>query len=111
MLIDFSRSLNASERETLEKRLERMRLLREPVGRASEAFQRAADGPAERHELAIRNGFAYRSNPAPGDGSDRRVPERKLRPPATRIASSRGAALRLELIALALAQAQSRRRR
>lgn len=100
-----------SDRAPLEKRLERLYLLRGPVEKAVAAFEGQADAKVRQDRLLIRDGFAYLSVPAPGGGSDRRVPERRLRPPATRIATSRGAALRLELTALALAQNQRRRGR
>jgi DNA-binding transcriptional ArsR family regulator len=55
--------------------------------------------------LKVRTGFVYRPNdPAAVDYSDRKAPPAAERPPATRLVSPRGSALRLELIALAVAQ-------
>ena len=63
------------------------------------------------NQILIRNGFSYLESPAPGDASDRRLPDPSYRPPATRVLTAKGAALRLELTALALAQASSPRGR
>ena len=60
-----------------------------------------APGRLAARGMVLRTGFVHRSTPAPGYASDRRVPRREHRPPATRIASSKGAALRLYLMALA----------
>ena len=61
----------------------------------------SAPGRLAAKGLVLRTGFVYRATPAPGYASDRRVPKREHRPPATRIGSSQGAALRLYLMALA----------
>lgn len=58
--------------------------------------------------VKIREEFVYQSEPPPGEPDDRAVPPREHRPPATRLISPRGAALRLFLIALFEAQAGTR---
>ena len=104
--LDFSGPPTPKRRAALEKRLARLRAIERSAASATIAFQRAAKAP-EPIPLRLRPGFVYLAEPAPG-GSDRRVPPRASRPPATQISTSRGAALRLELIALALAQARHR---
>lgn len=55
--------------------------------------------------LKVRTSFVYRPHdPSAADYSDRRVPPPAERPPATRLLSPRGSALRLELILLGVAQ-------
>ena len=54
--------------------------------------------------LRLRRPFAHLTDPIDGDSSDRKAPPRELRPPATRISSSLGSALRLELTVIALLQ-------
>lgn len=59
--------------------------------------------------LRIRKSYSYLETQIPERFSDRRAaPPRALRPPATRIGSSRGAALRLHLMVLADAQTHTR---
>lgn len=110
--IDFSRPPTEKEVAKFERRLQRISLpgyadqvlgafdqlrLDSPV---SSSF--AADG------LRVRPEFCYDSTGADVDASDRRAPNRSARPPATRISSSRGSALRLMLVALALVQLHRR---
>ncbi|MDB4872747.1 MAG: hypothetical protein JWL97_3751 [Gemmatimonadales bacterium] len=59
-------------------------------------------------EVRIRSRFVCRSTPAPCDPSDRKLPARRHRPPATRLLSPRGIALRFYLIALCEAQMRTR---
>lgn len=54
--------------------------------------------------LVIRNAFSYREGGADIDASDRKAPPRASRPPATRLATSRGSALQFALTLLSLAQ-------
>jgi hypothetical protein len=77
------------------------------VQKATAAYEKAIGG-SNTSDLHLRTGFAFQSEPAPS-GSDRRAPARELRPPATRIARSKGVALPLELLAIAVAQALKRR--
>lgn len=87
--------------------LSRARRLKGAYGAAAKvAVEKAeaelgAPGRLATRGLVLRTGFVYRPTPAPAYASDRRVPKREHRPPATRIASSQGAALRLYLMALA----------
>ncbi|QDY11218.1 hypothetical protein FJK98_32160 [Micromonospora sp. HM134] len=62
-----------------------------------------------RDRVLIRPEFMCRTTPAPleGEPSDRRLPNRAERPPATRLVSPRGIALRLYLTALLEAQTRS----
>lgn len=113
-LIDFRPPLTSKRRKSLERRLER--LVRAsgtaglaPSARAATAAWQVVAGPAGlRSPLRVRDGFAYLTKPSSVDPSDRRLPPPEHRPPATRIMTPRGAALRLELIALAYAQAVHR---
>jgi hypothetical protein len=59
--------------------------------------------------LRIRPNFVIRDSPAtaPGDPSDRLLPARHERPPATRLISPRGIALKVYLTTLFLAQTRS----
>ena len=106
--IDISRPPSASRRGDLEARLQKLDLLSASVEIAAKAFKEATPHAAGiRGGLRLRNGFVYLKT-AVASGSDRRVPPREMRPPATRVATPRGLALRLELTALALAQASHR---
>lgn len=105
--VDFSRPPNAKELKASEARLARL------TGSYGEAVERAAkktqgllakNGPLIKHGFRVRHPFSYKNEPPKGDFSDRKVPDRYLRPPATRISSSRGSTLRLYLMALAVAQ-------
>lgn len=103
-----TRPPTAKERAALETRRERLKGINaagridaitatlQDLGRASGGL--ATDG------LRIRRGFSYKTTPASPDTSDRKAPPPVERPPATRIITSRGAALRFELTLLALTQ-------
>lgn len=54
-------------------------------------------------QVTLRRGYAFKSTPA--GGSSRMAPARADRPPATRLVSSRGCALRLHLTMIAVVQA------
>jgi hypothetical protein len=89
----------------LERRLDRLAKLEGQVQRASAGF-------VERrrpHHLRIRTEFAMRNEPAQptGDLADRLLPPRAERPPATRLMSPRGIALRLYLTALFVMQSRA----
>src|SRR4051812_25770068 len=100
---------SASDRTALQRRRQRLTMMAESVENAVGAFDRACAGSGRRaSSVRIRDEFIYQATPAPAGRSDRAVPARTERPPATSIANSRGSALRLELVALALAQANSR---
>lgn len=109
----FDKPLSAKRRESLARRLSRIGSpsMERSVSSAVESFRALSFA---RYDLMssfrIRLGFAYlNSVPAGSSASDRRLPDADARPPATRIVTSRGAALRLELTALALAQARASR--
>jgi hypothetical protein len=107
--LDLSRPPTAKRRAALAVRRDRLKRLEEHdyVAKAIRSFKRASGGVGLAGPLRLRHGFAYLSDPASGgSASDRRLPPREQRPPATRLATSRGAALRFELTALALAQAR-----
>jgi hypothetical protein len=112
LTFDFSRPVNKKLAGSLARRLHRLRVLEESevVDQARAAF--AAVTPAGKSHLGnglrIRIGFVYRATPAPSGGSDRQAPPRNERPPATRISTSRGLALRLELVAIAATQSRFR---
>lgn len=99
------------ERAAFEARLRRLK------GAFGQAVERTSlktsetfplDGALATHGFRVRPSFSYRNSPAPGDYSDRKVPPRRLRPPATRISSSQGCALRFFLMTLAVTQMTKR---
>jgi len=105
---DWSRPPTTKERARLGGRLGRLDVPGlaphlEGINNALLAYQRPA-GKLLSLGLRTRHEFSCRTTPIPGDGSDRKAPPRELRPPATRISSSQGSALRLQLIAMALLQ-------
>ena len=59
-------------------------------------------------QMLLRRRFVYRDEPVPGQPSDRSLPPRLHRPPATRIMSPNGIALRLYLLGLFEGQAHAR---
>lgn len=105
--IDSPRPLSSKEHAAFEKRQLRL------AGRfgdsaASATIELNKVGPAVRG-LEVRHVFSCLEKPIDDAVvSDRRAPRRELRPSATRISSSQGAALRLYLAALAVAQTTSR---
>lgn len=106
--IDWTREPTAKEREQLQRRL--LRLQREGLSDHLEAigakltkYERSAF-TLRSTGFHLRRQFARLTDPIDGDSSDRKAPPRELRPPATRISSSKGSALRLELTLLALLQ-------
>lgn len=89
-----------------QKRLARLDVIEEQARAAAEGFGQIRRLP---RSLRIRTEFAMRSDPAgpKGDLTDRLVPPRCDRPPATRLVSPRGIALRLYLTALFVAQSRA----
>lgn len=89
----------------LSRRLDRLARIE---GQAEQARDRLGRIRTPRN-LRIRVEFAMRSDPAVprGDLADRLLPPRNERPPATRLVSPRGIALRLYLTALFIAQSRS----
>ncbi|KPH21077.1 hypothetical protein AN948_03740 [Rhodococcus sp. ADH] len=75
--------------------------------KAMSAVQRVVDDGRVKQlaEVRLRPAFVVRSDPAPA-GSDRKLPERKFRPPSTRLVTSRGSLLRFALLTYFEAQTQ-----
>ncbi|WP_131103456.1 hypothetical protein [Ornithinimicrobium sufpigmenti] len=92
--------------EKLQDQVERRHRRLQQIGEAQiEAATERLNSIRSPTPLQVRTGFVYRPHdPAAVDYSDRRVPPPTERPPATRLLSPRGSALRLELIALGVAQ-------
>lgn len=88
----------------LQRRLDRLAKVEGQAERARESFERIR----RPRNLRIRTEFAMRSDPAEPNGNpvDRLLPPRNQRPPATRLVSPRGIALRLYLTALFVAQSR-----
>ena len=88
----------------LARRLDRLAKIEGQVERACESFERIRTP----RNLRIRIEFAMRSDPAEPNGNlaDRLLPPKDERPPATRLVSPRGIALRLYLTALFIAQSR-----
>ncbi|GAA1868706.1 hypothetical protein [Myceligenerans crystallogenes] len=104
---DFGRPLTGKRRQALSKRLARLEsaAMSGSVDGARTAFKRLAGGELRR-ALRVRNGFAYWADaPESRTASDRSLPPKEDRPPAARIMSPRGVALRFMLTAIALQQA------
>jgi hypothetical protein len=107
--IDDFLPLRAAELVRLETRRAK---LAKVAAEAAKAEQKVAEFGTRQH-LWIRRDFVIRPEPANvlGDPSDRRLPARRDRPPATRLVSPRGVALRFYLTALFVLQAGSPGRR
>jgi hypothetical protein len=86
------------------RRLDRLAKIDGQAGRACERFESMRTP----RNLRIRVEFAMRNDPAAPNGNlaDRLLPPRNDRPPATRLVSPRGIALRLYLTALFVAQSR-----
>ncbi|MBO1739568.1 hypothetical protein [Leifsonia sp. TF02-11] len=97
------RAPTAKERQVLEARA--ARLSRPGIAAQVRAARDALDGTVPSGGLVLRYGYAFRAKPADADSSDRKAPPREQRPPATRLGTSRGAALRFHLMLLARVQA------
>lgn len=100
--VDFSRPPTDKERAKLRARLERLSRP-ESIGRIDNMYASMPGGlpPAG---LVLRPGFSFREKDLDPDASDRRAPPRAMRPTATRLITSRGAALRFALTVLAVVQ-------
>jgi hypothetical protein len=97
----------ARDRAVLERRRDRLEGMDGSIRQATARLETLAMG-SHQSVIRIRPEFVYRSSPAPVVASDRKAPPREHRPPATRLISSRGAALRIILIALFEAQIRTR---
>ena len=98
-------SRDEKERQGIERRLDRLDRIEPMLGDAGEHLQTAGRLP---EEVRIRSRFVRRTTPASSDASDRKLPPRPERPPAMRLLSPRGIALRLYMIALCEAQSRAR---
>jgi hypothetical protein len=94
--------VSAKDRERLVRRLERL-VITEPYldGAASSLRGRGHLTP---RAVRVRSRFVYQDRPVSEDPTDRSLPPRRDRPPATRLLSPRGLALRFYLTALCSAQ-------
>lgn len=101
--VDFTRPPNKRERAKYERRLERLERpgFVEEVERIGTMFP----GTLPTTGLTLRHGFSYREKGISSDASDRKAPPPEMRPPATRLITGRGGALRFELMLIAVAQA------
>ena len=100
--IDFSRPPTPKERSSLEVR--RRRLDQPDYATQVQEIYASMPGRLTPSALVIRSEFSYRVEGASSDASDRKAPPREERPPATRLRTSRGAALRFGITLIALAQ-------
>jgi len=108
LVIDWTRKPTTKEREQLQRRLLRLQVEGLPahlngINTKLAGYERSV-GKLRTVGLRLRRPFAHLTDPIDGDSSDRKAPPRELRPPATRISSSLGSALRLELTVIALLQ-------
>lgn len=106
-ILDFSRLPTVKERKAFLARLGRLQgsygaMVQEAAVKLHS--KQSGRGPLIKRGFRLRPAFSYQENTPTGDYSDRTVPPRSLRPPATRISSSRGSTLRLYLLALAMTQ-------
>lgn len=112
IFLELSRSLSIKERRAFEARQCRLYgQFGESAANATGAMKDhlGAPGLLSTEGLRIRTPFCCLAKPIVEDeASDRRAPKRGLRPPATMISSSKGAALRMYLTALAAAQIKNR---
>ncbi|KAF0956844.1 hypothetical protein [Rhodococcus sp. T7] len=95
---------SGTELRQVQTRLKRLGKLAGPIEHATEALRGLSDGKLS--EVRIRHDFLYQEKPLVG--SDRKMPSRAERPPASRLVSPRGAALKLFLIALYEAQTRTK---
>jgi len=100
--MDFTRPPTAKERLKLAARLARLDNP-EHLDRIDRVYK-LMPGELPPTGLVIRTGFSYRGTGVDADASDRKAPPHDLRPPATRLITSRGAALRFAVTLLAAAQ-------
>jgi hypothetical protein len=96
--------LTAAERARLQARLVKLVKVEGDADKASLMFSKIR----KPERLRIRPEFSIRPQPAeaPGELSDRLLPPRRERPPATRLMSPRGIALRVYLTALFVSQSR-----
>ena len=106
--IDVSGPPNQRERDSLMRRLNRLEQAQDSVATSVSRYTEMVDTARKRVDrILFRTGYSYRSTAA-STASDRAVPPRDERPPATRLFTPRGAALRFHILALAEAQIRTR---
>lgn len=106
-LVDFSRPLTAKEARAFASRSRRLEgAFGSSARKATDRFNTSLGVPGYLADgLRIRAPFSCLTSPiAEAEVSDRKAPRLELRPPATRILTSQGIALRLYLTILAAAQ-------
>ncbi|MEU5874729.1 hypothetical protein AB0A73_24600 [Glycomyces sp. NPDC047369] len=98
--------LSASERARLEARRVKLQKMRSSIEKASTALRQIPTADRLPPRLLVREAFARRTVPAPATDrvSDRRPLPRQDRPPATRLVSPNGIALKTYLLAMYIAQ-------
>ena len=110
-MVDFSEPPNDKERLKLRKRRGRLHAMEASVIDATTAMRKLA-APSGISWINVRYAFVDTGEPVSvqrrGDPSDRRLPDKEDRPPATQVMSPRGAALRVYLAALFETQARTR---
>lgn len=104
--VDLTRPPTAREQVRMAGRLQRLR--RPELCIELERLGGLIPPPTGAAPLAIRTNFSYRADRLDEEASDRRVPRPEFRPPATRLLTSRGSALRFAVTLLALTQAHRR---
>ncbi|MET8524757.1 hypothetical protein [Micromonospora sp. NPDC005172] len=105
--------LPPAERKLLKVRLRRLEDAEESyktaiANLAALAERSVPNSPVAKGEVRVRETFAFSPEPAPEDSSDRKLPPKEFWPPAGRLVTPRGAALKLMLIALFEAQTRTR---
>lgn len=100
--VDFTRPPTAKEQAKLEGRLHRLNRP-EHITRIDHVYT-SMRGDLPSAGLVVRSGFSFREAGICPDASDRKAPPHDLRPPATRLITSRGAALRFAVTLLAFVQ-------
>lgn len=98
------RTPDTAEQIKLKRRLTRLERAKDSIAQATDNMLQLAARRPRAAVLRIRSSFVRRDHPAPGNFSDRSLPPPHLRPPATRLISANGAALRIFLTALFDAQ-------
>jgi hypothetical protein len=101
-------SRSEKEQAALRRRSDRLQAMAPSIQQARLCLQELAAAESPRAVIRIRREFVYNASPVPVAASDRKAPPRQHRPPATRLISSRGVALRIALIALFEAQTRCR---
>jgi len=101
-IVDFSRPPTEKERLKFAARLDR--LSRPETAIHIEKMHSSMPGVLPLDSLILRSGFSYREKGLDTEASDRKAPPHSFRPTATRLITSRGAALRFALTTIAVVQ-------